>query len=760
MTYAEQYMNRLLDLDDLIGQRFERRLRQLVEQTLQEQTAPADTGAGAGQDETQSNHHMKKVLIMFALLTIATTNALADNGDIFTAPATLIKDGVTTQIDMKFEVIDEDAKECEVRGRFIDYSNYDRAVPLTTEGEIFVPATANEYTVVGVQNFAFYQCDKLTGFTFAEGIRYIDGVPCYQSGATYCVIPSTVERMDHPFFRCKNLVSVTINREYPPDVDHIGFEDIDENARLYVPNAYYYDDLPWTDWFKSKNIISTDTHLYIAGIRLESLDGEGTDKLLEEMAENDYGLMEDYLEGIPEIRYDGATNTLTLKDIRMTVPDDAPAIINGALGRRGAGIPDLKVNIEGNCEFRCKDTYAVMENDGGITFTGNGKLTLTSQLYGMRVNTVVAIDGPDVSVQATEESIFADNSDYNAKVAVLSGRLSLYGRALIQDWELGPDMEIQEPWGATYGYDANEDRMGIIDSYGYLIGDLWIVIGKKPGPIMPVSIAFDTIREETDWDALNQKMADIYGMTGTFSFDKDSKTLTLDNVNVTVDFESGGFVELYDAIDFPDFKDITVCVKGDNRIENTGSGYCIYLGSNNFRLTGDGTLTLKNSMEYPADNFMGNAVYMMGGEDEDANPWTLTIDGPTVVMDADNSLALYDEGDLAVMSGELRARGLLGPLFVWGDITIGEGMGITTPEDAYFDTDEGMMMQGGEYMKGGEWLVIGKATPTAISAVNTVSDGDSAVYDLQGRRVGGQGTAAQGQLPKGIYISKGRKVVF
>ena len=51
-------------------------------------------------------------------------------------------------------------------------------------------------------------------------------------------------------------------------------------------------------------------------------------------------------------------------------------------------------------------------------------------------------------------------------------------------------------------------------------------------------------------------------------------------------------------------------------------------------------------------------------------------------------------------------------------------------------------------------------TPTGIdnSEQRTENNGQS-VYDLQGRKVNRQWSMVNGQLPKGIYIIRGRKVV-
>ena len=56
-----------------------------------------------------------------------------------------------------------------------------------------------------------------------------------------------------------------------------------------------------------------------------------------------------------------------------------------------------------------------------------------------------------------------------------------------------------------------------------------------------------------------------------------------------------------------------------------------------------------------------------------------------------------------------------------------------------------------------EMQVYGRKTTTAVDGVRTTVDGSAAVYDISGRKVAGRLSKA---LPKGVYVVKGKKVVF
>lgn len=895
---------------------------------------------------------------------------------------------------LKCIVTSESPKECMLYGAFDgntgvytkSLNDNDGQLEANESCHLVVPTEVGGYKVVGAHSFALYKIPWLTSVQFPEGVRVVENPAVHGcDNLTYVSLPSTIEEIGQTSFAyCDKLKYIYINRATPPTVGANSFaqriwndtgEWVVPDRKLYVPFPANYDIEPWTQWVKSENILCSDINISIAGIWLTGTDEEAADKLLEDLAELDEGLMEDFFEGIPEIHYDEATTTLTLKDFRMTIPADRPGIMNGIFNQPRTGVQGLKVEIQGECELRGNDNM-IFDTGGGIQLVGDGTLKIKAGSQGARVLELLSIDGPDVEIESTDVAIFADNIDGTAKVAVQSGSLRCFGKMSMQQFQMGEGIKIWEPYGASYFIDSRTDTYGIVIGGAFvtdqwivieqrellpfaLLGDTpsvnqgddlvsfiqqanryyedkinisgslyyqdgklymdnfqmeynvenayrtflksaegsdleivlsgdnsvsgvsqgleaqsnvtlsspsgmlgglslnatmdaifisngckvtcqdvdltaeadlvgimskfegddtgvfefcandddsnqlklfseaapvmlnpdkegcfiipdnytivspdnaviknnmivdaddqpitneWIVIAKKPSRILPIGIAYQQITDETDWDELNSFLADSYGMTGSISFDDESHTLTLDNVNATSEFEGGGFIEVYDAVDFPGYEHIAINIKGDNCIENRYGGSCLMLYSNNVSLTGNGTLTLKNSMEYEMDNFLGCAISMFGGEDAMGSPMTLTIDGPTLKAEADNSLALYIEGCLVVESGELQARGLLGPLYVSDDLMAGAGIGILSPEGAYYNPDNGYIMQGDEYVQGDTWFVMGASTPTNIEMRATGREVRDTVFDLQGRRINGKPS-------RGIYVVGTRKVV-
>ena len=302
---------------------------------------------------------MKRITLLFVLIAIAIANVSAANGDRFTAKAKLVQDGTETEIDMRFEVTDEANKECEVLGKY-EGGGYVKAIDEDKSGELTVPAQADGYKVVGVQSFAFYNLWNLVGITFEEGIRYIDGVACYNSSLTYCVLPSTLEWMEHPFYQCLLLESVTINSVEPPTVDQYGFDGVTSGATLMVPDAAKYMVEPWTNWFSTDNIKSTNPH-YDLWVNGEQVTDANKDNLAN-----------------GTVTFDG-DHTLTLNNATIDV---AKGMDGGIVSK----MHDLTIHLEGENTFNCQSSAIQMTCEttfqekglGQLTIEGPGSLTINS----------------------------------------------------------------------------------------------------------------------------------------------------------------------------------------------------------------------------------------------------------------------------------------------------------------------------------------------------------------------------------------------
>ena len=153
-----------------------------------------------------------------------------DNGDIFA-------DAGTNNVEVLFRVTNASTKTCEVYG-----NESCPAVPFGTTSDIVIPAQSKGYTVTGVSNYAFYQCN-LASLTIPSTVKEIgyyslygdigrlkveSGNTTYDSrndcnaiietasnkliyGANHTEIPSSVSAISSfAFYKRKGITSVTI----------------------------------------------------------------------------------------------------------------------------------------------------------------------------------------------------------------------------------------------------------------------------------------------------------------------------------------------------------------------------------------------------------------------------------------------------------------------------------------------------------------------------------------------------------------------
>ena len=97
---------------------------------------------------------MRRFIISFLLFGVI-TKVLAANGDIFT-------DKTVEGIELKFTIVSEEDKLCELSGVLKDF-----------EGGITIPEKVRDYTVSVIGNNAFYKCTGLTSVIFPNSIKII-----------------------------------------------------------------------------------------------------------------------------------------------------------------------------------------------------------------------------------------------------------------------------------------------------------------------------------------------------------------------------------------------------------------------------------------------------------------------------------------------------------------------------------------------------------------------------------------------------------
>lgn len=221
----------------------------------------------------------------------------------------------------------------------------------------------------------------------------------------------------------------------------------------------------------------------------------------------------------------------------------------------------------------------------------------------------------------------------------------------------------------------------------------------------------------------------IPGVSGTVSYAPSIKTLTLQNANIKAKGENNAITS--------DIDNLTIKVIGTNNV--TALGAAISVGAP-VSITGSGTLNAMSKFQ-PAI-FSEKAL--------------LTIDGCSVNARGGWGLGGYD-GDpkekLIIRNATVMAEGKEhGSICDLSALTL-EGCTITEPAGAVFDASLKGIALNGEIVK--SKVVITKIgtginTPVADEAIRK-----NGIYTLDGVRISGEFS----ELPKGIYIVNGQKVV-
>ena len=157
---------------------------------------------------------MKKILLLNLLLAmlLGATSVWAADGDIFTAPVTVIQNGETSQEEMRFQVLSESAKTCETYGTYDEISDVvTPAFNYRTEGDVIIPNTVNGYIVTGIGDYSFCRC-SMGHIMLPESINYVGKLAFNECFSLLEIdLPSKVSTIGvEAFRRCENLRHATI----------------------------------------------------------------------------------------------------------------------------------------------------------------------------------------------------------------------------------------------------------------------------------------------------------------------------------------------------------------------------------------------------------------------------------------------------------------------------------------------------------------------------------------------------------------------
>ncbi|MDE7378726.1 MAG: leucine-rich repeat domain-containing protein [Paraprevotella sp.] len=129
---------------------------------------------------------------------------------------------------LKYNVLDEEAKTCEVA------SEQSQSI----SGDVIIPAEANGYTVIAIGSRAFENCNGLKSVNIPNSVTSIgDQAFSYCSGLTSVDIPNSVTKIGYyAFLDCRGLTSINISNSVT-SIGDFAFSDCFGLTSINIPNS-------------------------------------------------------------------------------------------------------------------------------------------------------------------------------------------------------------------------------------------------------------------------------------------------------------------------------------------------------------------------------------------------------------------------------------------------------------------------------------------------------------------------------------------
>ena len=406
------------------------------------------------------------------------------------------------------------------------------------------------------------------------------------------------------------------------------------------------------------------------------------------------------------VSYDPPTRMLTLDN----------ATINASDGSEGiwSKIDGLTIFIKGTTSITTNGAAAIKTEASHCTIGGGEKLKLSGKNFGLNAasNAFVTIVDCDIECDGSfgNDKNDADITIRNSKITAKGkGSPSVYGIQKLTLEACG----IAQPQGAVY----DPALCGV----------------ALNGQLVTEKVVIKTI-ENYDLEIANTKvtatncgdLSVINGVSGTVNYDPTNKVLTLQNAAIVTENDNA----ILSNID-----DLTIKCIGNNSLSAQKAALTF---RNSLTIKGGGTLDVESQKDC--------AVFVNGGN--------LTIDNCTVNAKSKMYGISGNNGEneiLAVKNATVTAEGTeRGSVVDFATLEL-TGCSITQPTGAKFDPMKHCIVLNGEKVK--TKVVI--TTPTAIEAPTADTAATQSIYTLSGIRLSGE----QKNLPKGVYIVNGKKVV-
>ncbi|WP_315180373.1 carbohydrate-binding domain-containing protein, partial [Alloprevotella tannerae] len=426
------------------------------------------------------------------------------------------------------------------------------------------------------------------------------------------------------------------------------------------------------------------------------------------------------------VKYDPDSKTLTLEGAKLNVRSSCI----------GSKIDGLTIKVSGTNELNAEILAAVAVS-APATITGGGTLNVKSEEYA----TICAYNETDLTIkdcivnakgkwgiagdEGSTETLLISNA--TVRVEGENGSICSLKEITLED------CAITQPAGAVF----DESKHAVV-----LNGE--VVTSKVV--IEPVTEYGLKICGTWVTSANCDDLTVIDGVEGTVKYEPESKTLTLENATIkNTNKEDYSSIGLYNAID-----GLAIRLIGNNTISveyNSGIGN---RDGNALTLTGNGKLTVKSLAETSRYSIFNEGTITVRNCTLEASGWVgglnrgyWKFDHCTVHVKGGGDSEYEDLGSINRLSQKPEFIGCAviapaGTYWKEGEDIVGE------PYYSLFGADDKVVT---------DWVTI--ADPTSIHTPIVDTNTKQGIYTISGVKLSGEIE----DLPKGIYIVNGKKVV-
>ncbi|MCG2647097.1 hypothetical protein JJE62_06455 [Alloprevotella tannerae] len=427
------------------------------------------------------------------------------------------------------------------------------------------------------------------------------------------------------------------------------------------------------------------------------------------------------------VSYDPDNKTLTLEGAKLNVEGEVDCI--------ESSIDGLTIKVSGTNELNAGDWTAITI-DAPTTITGGGTLNAESEknvaIYAWDTNLTIK----DCIVNAKGNWGITGDEGSTETLLISNATVTTEGRAgSICDFKeiTLEDCAITQPAGAAF----DESKHAVVLNGEKVTSEVKI----EPITYYALEICGTQVTSDNCGD-----LSVIEGVGGTVKYEPESKTLTLENATIkNTNKEDYSSIGLYNAID-----GLAIRLIGNNTISVEYNSGIVNRDGNALTLTGNGKLTVKSLAETSRYSIFNEGTITVRNCTLEASGWVggLTsgywkFDHCTVRVKGSGDSEHEDLGSIN--------RLLQKPEFI--------GCAVIAPAGTYWKECEGIVGElyyslfGADDKVVTDWVTI--ADPTSIHTPIVDTNTKQGIYTLSGVKLNGEAK----DLPKGIYIVNGKKVV-